>query len=319
MSRLLVAYGVFLPVFGIMMIIIVILGIRDRRWQVYVGAGWAALLLTAVFVLGFVFKWFPDTPPDTCSDGQPCFCEGYQGNSTTVTQPDGTVVIQTDPNTVILQPESFWSDLSFMVVGLLILYLAAKPNATPANPMEDPKSGFPLMLGLIVIFMGPGSMLYHASIKSWGGWFDSMSIMFWMIFSLAYSITRLLRLQWGWFALMWSVPVVIIGLVDIIPEARQVGYFVFGGAWGVLDLIVAIRSMQNQTTGGVLRHPGWYAVTLGTFAFSMLGFWIFSGGGTTSLCPTDSFFQPHAVFHILSACVALFGFTYFATETRTAA
>ncbi len=300
MSRLIVSYGVFLPVFGIMMIIIVMLGIRDRRWQVSVGAGWAALLLILVFVLGFGFKWFPDTPADSCPDGQPCFCEGYQTGD------------------VILQPESFWSDLAFMVVGLLILYLAAKPNAAPANPMVDPKSGFPLMLGLIVIFMGPGSMLFHGSIKSWGGWFDSMSIMFWMIFSLAYSITRLLRLQWGWFLLMWSVPVVIVGLVDIIPEARQVGYFIFGGAWGVLDLVVAIRSMNGKPTGGVLRQPGWYAVTLGIFAFSMLGFWIFSGGGTTSLCPTDSLFQPHAVFHILSACVALFGFTYFATETRTA-
>ena len=44
MERLIVAYGVFLPVFGILMIAIVVMGVRQRRWQVYVGAGWAALL-----------------------------------------------------------------------------------------------------------------------------------------------------------------------------------------------------------------------------------------------------------------------------------
>ena len=300
MERLIVAYAVFVPIFGLLMIAIVIMAIRQRRWQVYVGAGWAAALLILVLIPGFGFKWFPDTPDASCPDGQPCFCEGYQTGD------------------VIAQPESVWSDLAFMAAGLLILYLAFAPNNNPANPLVDPGSGLPLLLGLIVIFMGPASMLFHASIKSWGGWFDSMSIMLWMIFSLCYSATRLLRLAWGWFVLAFVLLVTVMGLVDLNPDLRQFGYYIFGGLWGVLDLIVSICTIQHQPINGVSRSPGWYAATLGTFAVSMIGFWIFSGGGTTTWCPTDSWFQPHAVFHILSAFVALFSYQYFASETRTA-
>ena len=266
----------------------------------YVGAGWAALLLIIFLIVGFGFHWFPSTPDDTCPDGQPCFCEGYQTSD------------------VILQPESVWSDLAFMAAGLLILLVASAPTGSPVNPMVDPKSGFPLLLGLIVIFMGPASMFFHASIKSWGGWFDSMSIMFWMIFSLCYSVMRLLRWPWWTFLIGWLVLVTVMGFVDIIPDARQFGYYIFGGIWGVLDLIVVIRVIQHHAINGVTRSPGWYAAILGTFLASMLGFWIFSGGGTTTWCPTDSFFQPHAVFHILSAFVAFFSYKYFASETRTA-
>ena len=301
MDRLTVAYAVFLPIFGGLMVAVVALGIWQKRWQVYVGAGWAALLLIIFLIIGFGFKWFPDTPPDTCPDGVPCFCEAYQTGD------------------VIQQPESVWSDLAFMAAGLFILYLAAAPNASPANPMVDPTSWFPIMLGLIVIFMGPASMFFHASIKSWGGWFDSMSIMFWMIFSLCYSATRLLRWPWWSFLIAWLVLVTIMGLVDIIPSARQFGYYIFGGIWGVLDLIVVIRVISGGTINGVTRTPGWYAAILGTFALSMFGFWVFAGGVTTSGCSPASVFQQHPIFHILSAFVALFSYLYFASETRSPA
>jgi hypothetical protein len=307
MERQIIAYALLLPIFGGLMIAILIMAIRKRRWWVYIGFGWAVLLLIVFFILGFGPKWFidfnnPNHPPDLTKP--PEFCEGYQ----------------LDPH--IQQVESVWSDLAFMAAGLFILYLAQGATAGGPNPMVDTTSGYPFMLGMIVIFMGPASMFFHASITDWGGWFDSMSIMLWMIFSLCYSLVRIFRLHWGWFLLGFAVLVIAIGIVDAAAsDARVVGYLVFGGLWGVLDLFVVIYgspALVNRPIKGVRRNGWWYLATLGTFILSMLAFWIFAGGVSSRGCPAaESWFQPHPIFHILSAFVTLFSYKYFASEVRT--
>ena len=293
------AYAIILPIFAILIGIIIFFAVREGRTWVYWGAGWAGLLLIIFLVLGFGFKWFPDTPDDTCPDGVPCFCEAYQTGD------------------VIKQPESVWSDLSFIAAGLFILFLAGAPNSSPDNPMVDPTSFFPFLLGLIAIFMGPASMFFHASIKSWGGWFDSMSIMFWMIFSLIYSITRVWRWSTVTFWLVFLGLVTAMGIIDIWPSLRQIGYYFFGGVWGVFDLFIVIRAMGSSPFKGVTRTWWKYGLILGTFAISMFGFWVFAGGVTTSGCDPTAVIQQHPIFHTLSAFVVLFSYWYFASETRT--
>ncbi|MBE0690202.1 MAG: hypothetical protein IH587_08800, partial [Anaerolineae bacterium] len=113
---------------------------------------WTLATLGAVVLIGLVFDWFPSSPNDAGYEeyvrtGDPDkidFCEGFETGW-------------------IKQPISVWSNLAFVAAGLLIALIAGTRPTPAANPMANPASFIPLLYALIVIFMGPASMFFHAS------------------------------------------------------------------------------------------------------------------------------------------------------------
>lgn len=295
------AYGVMVPLFTAAWLVVLILGIVHRVWQVYAGAAWSLLLVGAFFLFGFGFDWFPETADEHgCTDpDHPCYCEGYQ---------DGT----------IKQPASTWSDLAFVAGGLLILYLVGTGRSGGSNPMADPGSGFPVTYGMIVIFMGPASMLLHASLKNWGGWFDNLSIVLWLTFALFYSVMRVARAgpkeDTGRFLLLAALfGGLFVGLEIFhwfVPGARQWSLVVLGAGLVVWEFVVWFSS-----TNGVSREPWLLVVSLAIFVVAM-GIWLISGGVADVWCPPESAFQPHALWHVLAAGLTVSLFFYYRSEAR---
>jgi hypothetical protein len=92
----------------------------------------------------------------------------------------------------IQQPICFWTDLGFVLAGLLALRrldVAARSSTPPANPMSGP-SAYSLAFGLIVVWMGPGSMLEHGTLTTTWGWFDAASIHWFALFVVGYLLLR---------------------------------------------------------------------------------------------------------------------------------
>lgn len=295
-GRIIMGYYVLIPIFSTLIFIVLGLAIRENRWQVYLGFAWAVVLMIVFFVLGFGFNWIQGTELELCEGGIPCFCEGYLDSP-------------------IKQPVSVWSDLAFMASGMFVFYLASRQAASGSNPLASSSSWLPFALGFIIIFMGPASMIYHASIKLWAGWFDNMSIVIWLAFCLWYSLMRLFRWSEVIFVIAYVLTLLVIGTINwIFPDIRTYWVLGLGVIWGVLELIVVIMAATGNPWNGVVRSWLWYVLLLGTFAVA-IAVWIPSGGVVTEWCPQESAIQPHGIWHILSGVVTLFSYYYLASET----
>jgi hypothetical protein len=297
--RIIASY-VMVAVFGIFAVILLPIAIDAGNTEVMAGFGWFALLMIAFFIL-LALDWLPGTGDDSCAAANECHCENRLTGARKVKQPVNT-----------------WSDLGFVAAGLLILLMvgAARLNGVvPQNPMQS-ASFYSIAYGLIVIYLGPGSMFYHASIKKWGGWLDNMSMVLWTTFLLVYVIARGAKFddQIGIVALIFLL--VVAGSGAIIWFVEGSGKFIFGGmiaVWGVLEIIILIAGAAGSPFLGLQRtEGGWLLGAALSFGLAVF-IWLRSNDGGP-WCYPHSWAQGHAAWHLLSALSTFFIFLYLRSE-----
>jgi len=291
-------WGLIVP-FGAIclgLVIALIATVNETYWITSVA--WAALLMALFAILG-ALRWLPSTPDDDeYAAGEVIFCEGYE---------DGW----------IKQPIAVWSDLAFMAAGLAIVLIAGTGSAAPSNPMSDSGSAIPLVYALAVIFMGPGSMFFHASMKKWGGWCDNMSIIIWAAFSFSYTLARLFQHWFGWpLWTLWILAGIIIGAAGLItaiwPGTHRWSQIITGGAFFLVELVLMI-AIWSGSPPGFERSTGWFLAVLGAFA-AAFACWMPSGAVWKAWCDHDSPVQGHGFWHLLAAIGTLLVYCYFASE-----
>ncbi len=290
---------VMVAIFGIFAVILLPIAIDAGNTEVVAGFGWFAVLMIALFVL-LALDWLPDTRDDSCIADNECHCESRITGERKIRQPVNT-----------------WSDLGFVAAGLLILLVvgADRLNGTVAqNPMQT-ASFYAIAYGLIVIFLGPGSMYYHASTKKWGGWLDNMSMVMWTAFLLVYLIARAARFD------DLTVPLILYGIIVVASGAviwfvEGSGKFIFGGMiaiWGVLEIIILIAGAAGDGVLGLKRaEAGWLLAAALSFGLAVF-IWLRSGDGGP-WCYPHSWAQGHAAWHLLSALSTFFIFLYLRSE-----
>lgn len=279
---------------------------------------WTFAWLGGIGVMATVFKWLPWTPDEKeYQEGK--FCEAPETNH------------------VIIQPINTWSNMGFVAAGLLIVYIAGTRTTSAPNWMSDPGSLVPLVYGLVVIFLGPGSMFFHGSGKKWGGWFDVMSMVAWVAYSFSFTVTRLLN--WP-MSNLWIMTAIIIGGIGVVSAVRglravQVGvdrkedwfdkiFIVLAGVW-ILAEFVTMFLIWSGHAPGFKRSTSWFIAALTAYAAAFV-VWIPSSGqrdllkkfipGIESLwCNPTSPYQGHGFWHLFSAAGSLFIYLYFASET----
>ena len=215
----------------------------------------------------------------------------------------------------VRQPLSTWSDLGFILFGMMTLFLLGDSHGPPNNPMIAPSvntvSGIAILYGLIVIFMGPGSMYYHASLRRWGGLLDNLSMYLWALFVLVYDIARVARFDDWVFYLIFVLAVIGIFMLRLfLPGSGTVIFGVLVGGYIIFGLFVLYGQLN-----GVVREQGWFWAGIVSFALAML-FWILSNDRPIKISwlTGESVIQGHAVFHLLSALTTFFVFFYLRSE-----
>jgi Ceramidase len=296
-TQRIIAAWIMVIVFAVFCTILLLVALPAGNTEVLIGAGWFILLM-AIFFFLLSRDWFPGSADDSCIAESECFCEHLLTGANKVKQPVNT-----------------WSDLGFVAAGLLVFLLmgAGRLSGSPTtNPLQA-TTFYAVVYGLLVIFLGPGSMFFHASMKKWGGWFDNMSMVGWTFFLLIYLIAQGLHWDSGIAALIWLAAVALAGVVIWFVDGS--GKFIFGGAvavWGVLEIIVLIAN------GGFLglQRTEWYWLLAAAIAFGAAIFiWQRSKDGQP-WCDPDSWAQGHAAWHLLSALSAFFIFLYLRSEIR---
>jgi hypothetical protein len=236
----------------------------------------------------------------------------------------------------VKQPWATWSDLSFVAAGLWLFWffqyferigiskfgrLIIPDNAD--NPMIT-VGWLSVIYGLVVIFMGPPSMWYHASLKEWAGWFDAMSVVTWLFFNSAYVWVTICGPMWGKLRgigrpitvlSIWSGFLLTFGpLAWKYPDLRLILYFIAGGSWGLGELIYVFAAAINKNVA--YRRTWW--LFFGNFLLLGLTMfiWVLFNDDivSPSSCQSRESFPGHAVFHILASFSTILTFFSFASE-----
>jgi len=233
----------------------------------------------------------------------------------------------------VKQPWATWSDLSFVAAGLWLFWFLSFSKATETTrmagnpPTDNPMQmigGLSIVYCMVVVFMGPPSQWYHASMKEWAGWFDSMSVVIWLSFNAVY-VTYMLFTMWGigrqtertiLVLVIWLVFVGICGAVAINPAARTPLYFVGGVPWGLAELAYLICAGAGRKRIKFRRDWWWIAINVGILGPTMIiwGFWNDSLAKTG--CVGRASFPGHAVFHIMASFSCVMTFISFRSEKR---
>jgi hypothetical protein len=333
---------------------------NTRFWPGVVGAGFAVALLLVTFI-GAATNWGgcpvtggtsegavkcargdnetnckPDVWKVEC--GQPPGCEGIPPRA--FCPPGQRPVfpfcerIQTGG---VKQPWATWSDLSFVAAGLWLLWFFhyfGSPGAsstgstfismTADNPMIT-IGWLSVAYGLIAIFMGPPSQWFHASMKDWGGWFDSMSVVIWLMFNAIYVSYMVAFAMWGngrgiartiTVLSVWGGLVIIFGFIGIDPDARLYLYFASGGLWGIAEVVYVFVAAFAR---GVTYRRTWWLFLINLLLLGVtMTIWIFFNDGIVSAtaCQGREDIPGHAIFHILASFSTILTFFSFASERR---
>lgn len=272
----------------------------ESRGFIVWGAG--IVLVLGVFLI-FVAAGWPGAPND-CINSTPdtCFCEAFNRAD----------VLSGAPG--VRQPVNTWFNLYSIATSLLIavvVFTDRKSGSAP-NAIRS-RSWIPDLYIFAVLFLGLGSMWFHASIKEWGGVFDEMSMFVFAAFLVFYSIHRLWHNDW-FFAVGYALTVLlftIVGAAWHYENKSLILILILVAAYLTFEIILCCR------TGKFMQGKP-LTITLWVLAVAAIGlatlFWALSQTGRP-LCDPQSGFQPHGLlWHPLAGVMAVLLYFYWREE-----
>ena len=304
----------------------------NRGWIVY---GTSAFLLLLVFFI-FVAAGWPGTP-DTCTNIDPktgvqvpqkpgdpantCYCEDFSV-SAVVNHKSG-----------IRQPVNTLFNLYALLTAALVAWQVKKDrvNGDTQNPMRRTTSWIPDVYIFAVLFLGLGSMWFHASLTQAVSWMDGLSMYIFAGFLAVYAMYRFCSSgtvlwifpRWVLFSVLY--PLIII-FYTVIGDKVDLGSSapLPISAWLIGTLIVLYlgfeianfvvnRPYANWDTGTAVYCGFMWFGGVVAFGLAFL-FWAESQTGKP-LCNPTSFFQPHGLlWHPLAGVMAVLLFYYWRQE-----
>ena len=213
----------------------------------------------------------------------------------------------------VAQPANTASNLGFVAAGLAIGWRARR-DVLRGEPAERRNAMtrsvlVPALLASVVVFLGPGSMVMHASTTAWSGRTDVLSMFLYVCFLLAYGAARLYSLSVRGFAALYAA-LAVLGAVYVlmIPDPANIGFASVVALSLASEVAVAGRRPE---LGGERR---W--LVAGALLFA-LAFAVWLPSRTDGpLCDPDSWIQGHAIWHLLSAGTTACLYVFHRSEER---
>jgi hypothetical protein len=319
-----VVSGLLIATFGVGSVAVALwMSIRTKPAQWIPTVAWTTLLILAFFIVGAALDWIKDAPMDP--DYKPglakkppvfIFCEGYT-------------------KTWIQQPISTWTDLAFVLSGLGLMLIASLRSgpSSDGNPADPPilrtGSWIPFLYSAVVVYMGPGSMYFHASLKSWAGWCDAFSISNWAAFGLGYTTWRLCHTHprvgdncWP-LLVVWLGVAIPAGILSAVTGDGRTVLMICVALWVLMELVlmsmVGVAWIRKQPDPLQIHRNGWWLLACTLAFLAAFGCWIPSGGVTRIWCNPDAASQGHGFWHIFAASGTFIVFGLWGSERPRAA
>jgi Ceramidase len=204
----------------------------------------------------------------------------------------------------IRQPIGTWSNLAFVLVGLLILEDALRPASTRSNLLAQ-RRAYGIVYAVAVMLIGLGSWFYHASLTFVGQWFDVMGMYLLGTFMVLYNVARLRPLSNRAFAVSYVVFTIALGFsLIVVPELRR---YLFGILL-VVTIVLEVVIRRRRTTP---IRTGYFIAALSIYALAQI---IWALDLNHIVCDPGSVLQGHAVWHVLTALSAGLLYLYYRSE-----
>jgi hypothetical protein len=246
--------------------------------------------ISATAPLGSINSAWASWRPATCMPDA-CFCEAIRSG-------------------IVAQPANTWSNLGFVLVGLLIIVQAqAGSSSGERSSLIARHTTYAAVYGTACVVTGLGSFFYHASLTFVGQFFDVMGMYLFATFVLLYAVTRVSRLSERAFVAGYiGLNAILAYVLLAAPNLRR---WVFAA---LLTTGLAFESRARRTSASIDRRFLQAALVALAAAFLI---WILDL--TKVLCAPQSWLQGHAVWHLLCAAATGLGYLYYRSERSTAA
>lgn len=200
---------------------------------------------------------------------------------------------------LVKQPANTWSNVGFVVAGLLIGRYAGTRRGEIGG-----SRAMATAFAVVVVLLGPGSAAMHATQTSLGGHLDLASMYLVSSFAAAHALTLATmgsrasgRAFAGLFTLGLGGSLVVERLPGSVPVLMAWGNVAFAGLLGV-----AAAASWIAWRRGLRADLRWVGVAVGAIGLAF-AIWNLSKDGT-ALCHPHSLLQGHAIWHLLCAVAA---------------
>lgn len=207
---------------------------------------------------------------------------------------------------LVRQPANTFSNLGFVVAGLLI---AVHASRTDVGGRVMPTS-LATAYACVVVLLGPGSAAMHATQSEWGGHLDMLSMYLVAGFAASWAWARWARR--GPLAFGVAYAALVVGCEVAGQSSRQIPVVNYSGNVAFGLLLVAAAGLETALwrrgeTQRDIRH-GFASLGVMLTAFAI---WLLS---TNGWCDPHSIWQGHAAWHLLCAVAAYFLYRLYASE-----
>jgi hypothetical protein len=238
------------------------------------------------------------------------------------------------------EPVNTWSNSLAVILGLITLWrldkITLKPKTNsksvekkrwnqwkgkyqvePENPVRY-RNSLSILYGVLMIFVGTGSMYFHASGVRWGHLIDLISMHTFISFLLIYNLQRLFRFPKKWFFVIWVSLNIFMGATVKTLDIEHLYFNIFVFTEIALETILFGLSFIPKLKIRFRRDWKMFLLSFGLYFVAFI-FWILSYEAGTPLCFPDwplSLLQGHAFWHYFAALATLAIFYYMRTEIQ---
>ncbi|MGV8896322.1 MAG: ceramidase domain-containing protein [Rhodoglobus sp.] len=184
------------------------------------------------------------------------------------------------------------SSLGFVFLGFWTLVAARRPA------IRTPERRLTPIFGVVLIFIGASSFIYHSTLSFFGQFLDIFSMYTFGILLALGALYRSGRLGGRTALVLFVLLSASMAVVQyLVPDARRV-------LFAALLLPGIVLELTPYVTGHSPRSRHVRFIYLGVAAM-VVAFVIWSLDQTTSFCSSQSPIQGHAIWHLLGAVAAV--------------
>ena len=153
------------------------------------------------------------------------------------------------------EPVNTLSNFGFVVIGLIIFWIISKENTSKDNLFFG-VTGITLIYGTAAVYLGPGSMLMHATNTEWGGWADNLSMVMYIVIPWLYNISLMAKWSIKNFAITYFVIIISYAVLRwLYGWGLGIGFNLFGtsiGLWFISEALYRFWSPAFRFLSGFL-------------------------------------------------------------------
>ena len=153
------------------------------------------------------------------------------------------------------EPVNTLSNFGFVVIGLIIFWIISNENTSKDNLFFG-VTGITLIYATAAVYLGPGSMLMHATNTEWGGWADNLSMVMYIVIPWLYNISLMAKWSIKKFAITYFVIIILYAVLRwLYGWGLGIGFNLFGtsiGLWFISEALYRFWSPAFRFLSGFL-------------------------------------------------------------------